>query len=433
MFDNDEYDWREALRVVGLSDEYISKYNDVPVLHITREEDIAPWSPDIDSSNPFVAVQKLLTVEGRLNRTMITSEAFWAGSEESTKFWPNMLLGCLRKTERYIKDFVYPKKNAKDRVMTWLERGLLKHHFPGAPHITVDHSAGYNVVGSFRTTEWTPVMLSTEAIPSSKTEERLWASTLLAILGYAYYVHDLKLEDERSVFTSRHREDKSIIMDAEKEMQDLAKEALSFLSGKKGIQFIPPRPGYELPGDHFLIPSFPTCSKKEWTGQHFVLALAESSWILSAGEKEYSKMMVNFRAKCDTQALEGAHPSPRGEAKAKAGGAPPRIPKNARKDLRKAAREDMAPPEGQPSSSARRSTSTGSASGTWDEANWEEQPWSRTSDTWSTTRGDQWEPTSGTRWSESTQWDKSKGKGPHHPKGKGGSKGSKGQYKGSKK
>ena len=23
MFDNDEYDWREALRVVGLSDEYI--------------------------------------------------------------------------------------------------------------------------------------------------------------------------------------------------------------------------------------------------------------------------------------------------------------------------------------------------------------------------------------------------------------------------
>ena len=97
MFDNNEYDWREALRVVGLSDEYISKHNDVSVLHITREEDIAPWSPDIDSSNPFVAVQKLLTVEGRLNRTMITSEAFWAGSEESTKFWPNMLLGCYSK------------------------------------------------------------------------------------------------------------------------------------------------------------------------------------------------------------------------------------------------------------------------------------------------------------------------------------------------
>ena len=121
-------------------------------------------------------------------------------------------------------------------------------------------------------------------------------------------------------------------------------------------------------------------------------------------------MLVNFKAKCNTQALEGAHPSPRGEAKAKADGAPPRIPKNARKDLRTAARGDKAPPEGQPSSSARRSTSTGSASGTWDEANWEEQPWSRTSGTWTPARGDQWEPTSGTRRSESTQWNKSKEK-----------------------
>ena len=42
MFENEEYDWRAALRVVGLDDEYISKYNDVPILHITREEDIAP-------------------------------------------------------------------------------------------------------------------------------------------------------------------------------------------------------------------------------------------------------------------------------------------------------------------------------------------------------------------------------------------------------
>jgi hypothetical protein len=90
-------------------------------------------------------------------------------------------------------------------------------------------------------------MLSTEAIPSSKTEERLWASTLLAILGYAYYVHDLKLEDERSVFISRHREDKSIIMDAEKEMQDLAKEALSFLSGRASNLFrLDPAMNYQV-------------------------------------------------------------------------------------------------------------------------------------------------------------------------------------------
>ena len=290
------------------------------------------------------------------------------------------------------------------------------------------------MVGFFRTVAWTTVMLSTEAIRSSKTEERLWASILLAILGYAYYVSDLKPEDEKSIFTSRHREDKSIILEPEKSCKTWRKRLfLSFLSGKKGIQCIPPRPGSELPGDHFLIPSFPTCSKKEWTGQHFVPAFAESNWILSAGEKEYSKMVVNFKEKCNTRALEGAHPSPRGGAKAKADGAPTRIPKGARKDLRSAARGEKAPPEGQPSSSAQRSTSAGSASGMWDEANWEESPWRRTCDTWSKTRGDHWESTSGTQWSEPTHWDRSKGKGPYHSKGKGGSKGSNDSYKGSKK
>ena len=36
MFDNEEYDWRAALRVVGLGDEYISKYNDIPILQTSR-------------------------------------------------------------------------------------------------------------------------------------------------------------------------------------------------------------------------------------------------------------------------------------------------------------------------------------------------------------------------------------------------------------
>ena len=221
-------------------------------------------------------------------------------------------------------------------------------------------------------------------------------------------------------------------MEVEEELQDLAKEALSFLSGKKGIQCIPPRPGSELPGDHFLIPSFPTCSNKDWSGQHFVLAFAESNWILSANENEYSKMVANFKEKCNVRALEGAHPSPRGGAKAKADGAPTRIPKGARKDLRSAARGEKAPPEGQPSSSAQRSTSAGSASGMWDEANWEEPP-RKTSDPWSKTRGDHWDSTSGAKWSEPTHWDRSKGKGLYHSKGKGGSKGSNDSYKGSKK
>ncbi len=105
-------------------------------------------------------------------------------------------------------------------------------------------------------------------------------------------------------------------------------------------------------------------------------------------------MVANFKEKCNTRALEGAHLSPRGGAKAKADGAPTRIPKGARKDLRSAARGEKAPPEGQPSSSAQRSTSAGSASGMWDEANWEEPP-RRTSDPWSKNRGDHWDSTSG--------------------------------------
>ncbi len=77
-------------------------------------------------------------------------------------------------------------------------------------------------------------------------------------------------------------------------------------------------------------------------------------------------MMINFRAQCDTQALEGARPSPRGDVKAKAEGAPPKttIPNHARKDLRKAAREGPAHPVGEASSAAHRSTSSDTDPGT---------------------------------------------------------------------
>ncbi len=56
MFDEEEFDWRAALRLVGMDDDYIAQYSNFPILHITREEDIAPWSPEVDSPNPFVAV-----------------------------------------------------------------------------------------------------------------------------------------------------------------------------------------------------------------------------------------------------------------------------------------------------------------------------------------------------------------------------------------
>ena len=133
-----------------------------------------------------------------------------------------------------MKDFVYRRLSAKDRVWKWQDRALVKNHFPGAPHITVYQAVGYNLVGSFRTVEWTTEMLSTEAIPSSKTEERLWASILLAILGYAYHVSDLQLEDEKSIFTSRHREDKSIIVEVENEVAGLGERGSFIPFREKG-------------------------------------------------------------------------------------------------------------------------------------------------------------------------------------------------------
>ena len=51
-------------------------------------------------------------------------------------------------------------------------------------------------------------------------------------------------------------------------MADLIKEAIYYLYGRRGIRFVPPRPGLDVPNDEFLIPSFANCSKKEWSGIH---------------------------------------------------------------------------------------------------------------------------------------------------------------------
>ena len=134
------------------------------------------------------------------------------------KYLPNMLLSCLRKTESYIKTFMYQDKSNQSRVKNWMDRGL-KYHFPGAPNITVGNhegATGYNIVSTFRTTEWSPIMLSTEVIPSAKNEERLWASFCLSVIRYAYFVNNIKIERDERVFRSLHNADISLKMDVEK-------------------------------------------------------------------------------------------------------------------------------------------------------------------------------------------------------------------------
>ena len=195
-----DFEWAIALRELGLSEEYIAKFEDIPTLRITPESAVLPWSPEVDSPNPFIAVQKALLSDRDRNRKALSSEAYWVGSEESMKYLPNMLLSCLRKTESYIKTFMYQDKSKQERVKNWMDRGS-KYHFPGAPNITVgveEGAMGYNFVNTFRTTEWSPIMLSTEMIPSAKNEERLWASFSLSVIRYAYFVNNINIERRRA-------------------------------------------------------------------------------------------------------------------------------------------------------------------------------------------------------------------------------------------
>ena len=87
----------------------------------------------------------------------------------------------------------------------------------------------------------------------------------------------------------------------------------------------------ELHPDEFLIPSFVTCSKREWTGSHYVVAVSEFPWVLNEGEREYSRMMSNFLRQAGTPAVGP------GNAEDRQQGRHQNFPEGTRKSLRKAA------------------------------------------------------------------------------------------------
>ena len=214
-----------------------------------------------------------------------------------------------------------------------------------------------------------------------------------------------------------------------------------------------------MPNDEFLIPSFVKRTKKEWSGNHFVLAMTEYNWVLNEGEKNFSGMMVTFLRQCNTQALEGEGSDRRQEART---GRRQPLPKSSRQNLRRAGQEYREQQDEGSSSAARRSESTGSRqryatqdpsmpipahdhSSAWrshtpeaaapSDSAWEEQPrqdapqW-KANKIWTEARYGQWE--AGSQWSgaqdqwgttSDAQWPAEravpKGKGTHNPKGKG--------------
>ena len=220
-----------------------------------------------------------------------------------------------------------------------MDRAATKYHFPCSGHISVksyDGHSGYNFVDSFRSTSWTPSMLGTYVIPSTLSATRHWVSFCLSILAYVCTVSGNPIEGEASAIKPIFTAGREPIPQAEKEQTDLLKEAIYVLYGKRGIRLFPPRPGGRLDQDEFVIPSFASGSKGDWSSRHFIIALVEYSWVLSQEERSFSNMMKCFQDKVKVQSLEGG----RDPKQVNFGHAAGAETQGIRKQLRKAARAE---------------------------------------------------------------------------------------------
>ena len=127
-------------------------------------------------------------------------------------------------------------------------------------------------------------MLATYVIPSTFMATRHWVSFCLSILAYVCTVSGNPIEGDVDALKAIHSADRKLIPELEKQQTDLLKEAIYVLYGKRGIRLFPPRPGVDLHQDEFLIPSFVSGSKGDWSSRHFVVALSEYSWVLCVEE-----------------------------------------------------------------------------------------------------------------------------------------------------
>ena len=76
--------------------------------------------------------------------------------------------------------------------------------------------------------------------------------------------------------------------------------------GKPGIRLFPPRPGGHLDDNEFVIPSFTSGSKSEWSSRHYVNVLIEHAWVLSESERSFSSMMRCFQEQAKVPSLENS-------------------------------------------------------------------------------------------------------------------------------
>ena len=334
--DQETYNWREELRKLNFPEEKLSQYDALPIRCVSSIRSLPEWSAESDSPHPFVAARKAVIAMGAFDRAAYRSSAYWVGNEDVAKFFPIVLLSCLRRQESYIKKFMYKEQNALERVKMWMERAGTKFHFPCSGHITVgkyDGHDGYNFVGSFRSTSWNPSMLGTYVIPSTLITTRHWVSFCLSILAYICTVTNNPIEGDDSAIKPLFKAGGVLIPESEQEQINMLKEAIYVLYGKRGIRFFPPRPGHDVEEDEFVIPSFVSGSKGDWSSMHFVIALVDYSHVLSPEEKSVSNLLKRFMDKAQTKSLQGGTVSYQG-AVTSAGGET----KGTRRQLRLSAR-----------------------------------------------------------------------------------------------
>ena len=304
--DQETYNWREELRKLDFPEEELLRYEALPIRKVSPIRTLPEWSAETDSPHPFIAAKKAVTAMGTFDRAAYRSSAYWVGNEDVVKFFPIVLLNCLRRQESYIKKFMYKDKTAWERVKTWMERAGKKFHFPCSGHITVgqyEGHEGYNFVGSFRSTSWNHSMLGTYVIPSTLMATRHWVAFCLSILAYICTVTNNPIEGSDSAMKPLFKAGGVPIPESEQEQTNLLKEAICVLYGKKGIRFFPPRPGQEVDENEFVIPSFVSGSKGDWSSMHFIITLVDYSHVLSPEEKSVSSLLKLFKEKAQTKSL----------------------------------------------------------------------------------------------------------------------------------
>ena len=178
-------------------------------------------------------------------------------------------------------------------------------------------------------------MLGTYVIPSTLAKTRHWVSFCLSILAYVCTVTDNPIEGNTCAIKPLFKVGGEPIPEAEEDQINMLKEAIYVLYGKRGIRFFPPRPGREVEEDEFVIPSFVSGSKGDWSSMHFVIALVDFSYVLSPEEKSVSNLLQRFMKKAKIKSLGGGSASYH-EAVATAIGET----KGARRQLRVAARRE---------------------------------------------------------------------------------------------